>query len=169
MAYTQVNPVLGFPKINATSTAPWQGGQSSQLPPLGTIIQGVDPTYGMGEFIFLKGVASTAVGSWVAYFPDDWSTVLLVADQKAPVAVAMSANVALQYGWYQISGKAVGLALASYADNALVYTTATPGSVDDTVIAGERVKNAIGASTIVGAGLAEFEINRPFVDDGSTS
>jgi len=169
MAYTQVNPVLGFPKINATSTAPWQGGQSSQLPPLGTIIQGVDPTYGMGEFIFLKGVASTAVGSWVLINPDDFSTTLLVADMIGAVGVSMSANVALQYGWYQISGKALGLALASFADNGLVYSTATPGSVDDTAIATERVKNALGASTIVGAGLAEFEINRPFVDNGTAA
>lgn len=167
MAYTQVNPILGFPKINATSTAPWQGGQSSQLPPLGTIIQGVDPTYGMGEFIFLKGLAATAVGTWVTFNNDDYSTTLLAANAIGPVAVAMSANVALQYGWYQIQGKAIGLCLAGFLDNANVYATATAGSVDDAVVAGDRVKNAVGASAIgVPSGsFAEFEINRPFMDD----
>lgn len=172
MAYTILDPVLGYPKIAATSTAPWVGGQaSSSIPPLGTIIRAVDPTYGMGEFIFLKGVASTAVGSWVLINPDDYTTNLLAADMKGAVAVAMSANVLNQFGWYQIGGKAIGLCLAGYLDNALVYTTATPGSVDDAVIATERVKNAIGASAIgVPSGsFAEFEINRPFVDDGSAA
>jgi hypothetical protein len=160
MAFTILTPVLGYPKIAATSTAPWPA-----TPPLGTIVQAVDPTYGTGEFIFLKGLAATAIGSWVTYNLDDWSTTLLAANAIGPVAIAMSANLASQYGWYQISGKAQGLALASFADNGNVYSTATAGSVDDAVVAGDRVKNAIGASTIVGAGLAEFEIARPWVDD----
>jgi hypothetical protein len=37
----------------------------------------------------------------------------LAANDIGPTAVAMSANVASQYGWYQIGGKAVGKALAS--------------------------------------------------------
>jgi hypothetical protein len=164
MAYTIADTFLGYPKINATSTAPWTGGGST-LPPLGTIVRAVDSTLGAGEFIFLKGVASTAIGSWVTYNEDDFSTTLLAANAIGPVAIAMAANVASQYGWYQIQGKASGLALASFADNANVYATATAGSVDDAVVAGDRVKGAVGASTIVGAGLAEFEIARPFMDD----
>lgn len=166
MAYSVADTFLGFPKIAATSTAPWIGGGTlNTTPPLGTIIRAYDPTYGMGEFIFLKGLAATAIGTWVTYNTDDFSTTLLAANAIGPVAIAMSANVASQYGWYQIQGKAQGLALASFADNANVYATATAGSVDDAVVAGDRVKNAVGASTIVGAGLAEFEINRPWMDD----
>jgi hypothetical protein len=166
MAYTIADTFLGYPKIAATSTAPWTGGGTA-LPPLGTIIRAVDPTYGVGEFIFLKGLAATAVGSWVTYNDDDWSTTLLAANAIGPVAVAMSANVAGQYGWYHISGKAIGLVLTGFLDNANVYATATAGSVDDAVVAGDRVKNAVGASAIgtPSAGLAEFEINRPFMDD----
>jgi len=164
MAYTIVDQALGLPKIASTSLTPWPA-----VAALGTIVRAVDPTYGMGEFIYLKGVASTLVGSWALINSDDWSTTLLIADMKGAVGIAMSANVASQYGWYQISGKALGLALASYADNALVYATATPGQVDDAVVAGDRVKNAIGASVIVGAGIAEFEINRPFVDDAAAA
>jgi len=165
MAYTMVNPILGFPKINATSTAPWQGGQSSQLPPLGTIVQAVDPTYGMGEFIFLKGLAATAVGTWVTYNTDDYSTTLLAANAIGPVAVSMSANVALQYGWYQISGKAIGLTNGAMVDDSNVYATAAAGTVDDGVVAGDRVKNAKTASTIGSATTGEFEIMRPWMDD----
>ena len=135
--------------------------------PVGTIVTATDPTYGAGEFIYLKGVASTGVGSWVTYNLDDGSTALLAANAIGPVAVAMGASIASTWGWYQISGKAVGKALASFADNANVYATATAGSVDDAVVSGDRVKNAKGASAVgtPSAGLAEFEIARPFADD----
>lgn len=147
---------------------------TTQKLPLGTIVRAEDTAstaYGAGEFIYLKGVASTAIGSWVTYNADDYSTALLAANAIGPVAVAMSANVADQYGWYQISGKAVGKALASYADNALVYATATAGSIDDAVVAGDRVKLAKGASAVdtPSTGLAEFEIQRPFMDDATAA
>jgi hypothetical protein len=163
MAYVFMDSQLGQPPIaatNATQTniAPWK---------LGDICKAVDPVYGTGEFIYLKGVASTAVGSWVTYNSDDFSTALLAANAIGPVAVAMSANVANQFGWYQIQGKAIGLTLSGFVDNANVYATGTAGSVDDAVVAGDRVKNAVGASAIgVPSGsFAEFEIARPWMDD----
>jgi len=155
---------LGHQPIASSSTV--------QNHPLGTIVQAYDPVYGGGEFIYLKGVADTVVGSWVNYWHDDGSTALLATSVTAPVAVAMSANVADQYGWYQINGKAVGKAGAGYADNALVWVmAATPGSVDDTDVAGDRVHNAQGASAVgtPSTGLAEFEINRPYTNDETVS
>ena len=136
--------------------------------PLGTIVRAYDPTYGAGEFVYLLGVLNTAIGSWVTYNADDGSTALLAANAIGPVAVAMSANGASQYGWYQISGKAIGLCLAGFVDNANVYATATAGSIDDAVVAGDRVKVAKGASAIgtPSGSFAEFEISRPFMDDG---
>jgi hypothetical protein len=103
----------------------------------------------------------------VTFNTDDNTTALLAANAIGPVAVAMSANVASQYGWYQIYGKAIGLCLAGFLDDANVYATATAGSVDDAVVAGDRVKNAKGASAIgVPSGsFAEFEIQYPFMDD----
>jgi hypothetical protein len=149
-------------KLDETST--------TQNFPLGKIIQAYDKdttAYGAGEFIYLKGVASTVVGSWVHYNADDYSTSLLAANDIGSVAIAMSDCVASNYGWYQIKGKAVGKALTGFLDNANVYSTATAGSVDDAVVAGDRVKNAKGASAVgtPSSGLAEFEIDRPFVDD----
>lgn len=163
MAYTITEDTIGYQAIAVTDTV--------QNHKLGTIVRAEDPTYGAGEFIYLKGVASTVVGSWVTYSLDDGSTALLAANAIDPVAVAMSANVANQYGWYQISGKAIGKALTGFLDNANVYATATAGSVDDAVVAGDRVKLAKGASAVdtPSAGLAEFEIARPFMDDGLAS
>ena len=164
MSFAPTNPIIGLQPIVEVS--------SVQQHPLGMIIQAVDETYGAAEFVYLKGVASTARGSWVTYNMDDGTTALLAANAIGPVAVAMSANAAATtFGWYQISGKAVGLALAAYADNGLVYATATAGSIDDAVVAGDRVKLAKGASAIdtPSAGFAEFEIHRPFMDDATAA
>lgn len=163
MAYTIADNMLLGQSISDTST--------TQRHELGLIIKAKDPVYGVGEFIYLKGLATTAVGTWVTFNQDDNSTTLLAANAIGPVAVAMSACVASNFGWYQISGKAIGKVLAGYLDNALVYATATAGSVDDAVVAGDRVKNALGASAIgtPSAGLAEFEIQRPFMDDATAA
>lgn len=159
MAFRTLNPLAGTQPIATTDTV--------QNHPLGLIVEAIDPVYGSGEFIYLKGLAATAVGTWVTYNSDDFSSTLLAANAIGPVAIAMSACVASNYGWYQIQGKALGLCLAGFLDNANVYATATAGSVDDAVVAGDRVKNAVGASAIgVPSGsFAEFEIARPFMDD----
>lgn len=163
-AWALVSTVVGAQPIDEVST--------TQRHPLGRIVQAQHQTYGSGEFIYLKGVASTAVGSWVTYNLDDMTTTLLAANAIGPVAVAMSANTAAtSFGWYQISGKAVGKALSGYLDNGLVYATSTAGSIDDAVVAGDRVKLAVGASAVdtPSTGLAEFEIARPFMDDATAA
>ena len=159
MAYTVQENRLGQTAIDTVDDAAKVA--------LGSIVRAADPVYGNGEFIYLKGLAGTARGTWVTYNNDDFSTTLLAANAIGPVAVAMAAVVANKYGWYQISGKAVGKALVGFVDNANVYATATAGSVDDAVVAGDRLKNCVGASAVdtPSAGLAEFEINRPFMDD----
>ena len=160
MAYEITDPVAGTQQIATTST--------TQRHPLGTIVEAKDATRGSGVFIYLLGLASTAVGEWVTYHPDDYSTALLPAGGTGMVAVSMSINLASSYGWYQIEGKASGLAATGFVDNALVYSTATAGTVDDAVVAGDRVKLALGASAVAD-GLADFEIARPYVDDGASS
>ena len=134
--------------------------------PLGTRRRAVHATYGEGEFVYLKGVASTVVGSAVQIQQDDWSTALLTSSLKGDVGFAMSINVASQYGWYQIYGKAIAKVLSGFVDNADVYATATAGSVDDAVVDGYMVHKARGASAIdtPSTGLAELEIAYPYVD-----
>lgn len=162
MPYTVIETTLGVQRIALDETT------ANQAVGLGTIVQATDFDLGTGEFIYLKGLAATVLGSWVTYNSSDNTTTLLAANAIGPVAVAMSACVANEFGWYQISGKAVGLALTGFVDNANVYATATAGSVDDAVVVGDRVKLAKGASAVgtPAAGLAFFEIQRPFMDDG---
>ncbi len=158
MAYVIENTRIGVQPIGVTSTV--------KNHPLGDIVTAYDPIYGAGEFIYLPGVTGTVVGSVVLYSPDDFATTLLAANDIGSVAVAMSINVGSQWGWYQIQGKAVVKA-GTVADNGNVYATATAGTVDDAVVAGDRVKNAKFASAdgTPSAGLAECEISRPFMDD----
>jgi len=135
---------------------------------LGTRAKGFSPTEGVAEFIYLLGVASTLMGSWVTYLPDNWGTKLLTADDIGPVAVAMSANVASQYGWYMIYGK-VDAKAKDVADNGKVYIDTTPGTCDDALVNGDHVHNATWASAddtgAASVGWAEVEIAYPFVDD----
>ena len=158
MAYNITTPLAGFQGIAITDT--------TQNHALGTIVTAVDPTYGAGEFIYLKGVASTVVGSLVDYDSYLATTALAPATGGVgQVAVAMSANVASQYGWYQIAGIAAVKAPNAMTVGADVYMlAATPGSVDDAQVNGEQILNA-KVSTTTGtpsSGLALIQINRPF-------
>lgn len=102
MAYT-ITTTAGAQPIADTDT--------TQRHPLGFLVRGTDPDYGNGEFIYLLGVANTVVGSLVKYNASTGQTALTTVtngkNKGVPVAVAMSANVASQYGWYQIKGNAV--------------------------------------------------------------
>jgi len=119
------------------------------------------------EFIYLQGVASCVAGSWVS-FDEAHVTTLLAANAKGRVAVAQAAvDATTEYGWFQIYGKATGKVLASFADNGLIFSTATAGSVDDAAVAGDLIVGAIGRSAIdtPSTGMAYAELNYPFATD----
>lgn len=154
MAYIVTTPQLGFQPIATSST--------TQQHAIGTRVKAVDPTYGEGEFIYLKGLASTAIGELVAYDEYANTTKRAVAGDRGPMAVAMSANVASQYGWYQISGAAV-IKAGTVVAAGPVYLTAIAGTVDDAVVAtdkvdGARFKTADGTPS---AGFAIAMLDRP--------
>lgn len=158
MAFKITDPLVGAQPIAYSDT--------TQNHLLGTIVRAEDPTYGAGEFIYLKGVASTVVGSMVDFDPYLATTALSPATGGVgPVAVAMSANVASQYGWYQIAGVAAVKAPNAMTAGADVFSlAATPGSIDDAQVNGEQIVNA-KVSTTTGTpstGLALIVINRPF-------
>lgn len=145
--------------------------ETSALHSLGSVFRATDSAstaYGTGQFIYLKGVASTVVGSACLFAPDDYTTTLLVPNDIGFVAFAMSINIlATTYGWYQVTGKGVAKVAAAFADNANCYSTITAGVIDDAIVAGDRIKNCKGASAIdtPSTGLAEIEMWWPFVDD----
>lgn len=141
-------------EIEATST--------TKQHPIGTRVTCRDvgsTARGEGEFIYLVGVASTAVGDAVVYDESTGLTTRTVAASKGPFAISMSANVADQYGWYQIYG--VGVAtVGTVLDNGAVYTTATDGTLDDAQVDSQQVLGAFFRSAS-DTGLATIGLNYP--------
>lgn len=144
---------------------------TTQNAPIGQEVQALDAAstgYGVGTFVYAKGVASTAVGSFVT-IADNHTTALAVADGVGQVALAMSASVANEYGWYHIVGQGAGKVLSGFAaTGGDAYLTATAGSLDDADVAGDLVANAVPVSAIdtPSTGLAEFQLSRPSVANG---
>lgn len=159
MAYLiQSQDAVGFQNIADTST--------TQNHPLGTIVRAYDTTYGYGEFIYLKGVASTAVGSVVTYDVPGFNTTLCAVGGNIarPVAVAMSANVASQYGWYQVSGVAVvaktcTVSLAAGAAVGVLTTGLIAGTGSGKEVQGAVV--AAVASATAGRTTVQVMLQRP--------
>lgn len=157
MAYAQ-HTLVGAQPIADTST--------TQNHNLGQIVTGSDPTFGLAEFIYLKGVASTAVGSVVTYDTGTYATTLSAVGGNIPrpIAIAMSANVASQFGWYQISGIAVvkkqcTVSLAAGAAVGVLSTGLIAGTGSAKEILG-AVVHAV-ASAAAGRTTVQVVINRP--------
>lgn len=159
MAFSHCNPIAGLLPIASTDSGvvqPGNGSTATPTPPLapGMVVMAQDPTFGMGEFILLAGVASTAVGDLVTYNTVSFTTTRcpVTANLGQPVAVAMSANVAsTTWGWYQIGGVAVvnkstGLGLANNVAVA-INSTAKVG----TVASGKQVLGVRTANSTVSA------------------
>jgi hypothetical protein len=122
------------------------------------VIQGADPTFGVGEFILLAGVASTAIGDLVTYNTVSFTTTRcpVTANLGQPVAVAMSANAAATtWGWYQIGGVAVvnkstGLGLANNVAVAINSTAKVGTNASGKQLLGARTANStVSATTTV--------------------
>jgi hypothetical protein len=161
MAYAITTPYIGAPVFTDTDT--------TKKVPLGTMARGFDSTYGEGEFIYLLGVGSTEVGSVVIYNTTTWQTALVTAangkNKGLPVAVAMAANLASNYGWYQVSGNAVvkktGVAVSPGVP---VFISATSGRIKVLASAGQQILGASSANlaTIVTTtSTVVVSINRP--------
>jgi hypothetical protein len=141
MAYGFSDPRIGAQPIANTSTV--------QQHPLGTVLKAYDPSIGEGEFIYLLGVVGTAIGLLAKYNATTWQTAIVTATavQNVPIGVAMSANVASQYGWYQISGNAVVKKTAvAVSPQVPVFISATAGRVKVIASAGLQVIGARSAN-----------------------
>jgi hypothetical protein len=118
------------------------------------------------EYIYLKGIGSTLVGSWVTY--DELGiTALLVAEGKGPVAVSLAHTVANTYGWYQISGLASALIAADSAADTNIGRETADGYAGDGRAAGDFILRCIQRGSTAGgaAALADVQIKYPLVND----
>lgn len=155
MAFGNSDDKILAQQFNQTST--------TQNVPLGTIRRGVDPVLGEGEFIYLLGVANTIVGSAVVWDATTFQTALapVGSNKPRPIAFAMSANVAAQYGWYQISGQAVaaktsGLAIASNAAVGILTAGLVAASAS-----GKEVQGALTMAKATVPKVITLNLDRP--------
>ncbi len=118
----------------------------------------------MGEFILLKGVASTAVGSLVIYNTTNYTTTLcpVTANLGSPVAISMTANTSSSnWSWYQIEGVAIvaksAVGLASNVAIGVSSTGKVGASTSGKQILGARTAN----STVSATTTVQLILNRP--------
>ena len=134
---------------NLAGAQPIADTSTTQKHALGTVCDGTDPTYGGAEFIYLLGVASTVTGSLVTYSASTWQTALspTTGNTGQPCAVAMSANVASQYGWYQKRGLAViKKTPVAVTPQVAIFLSATAGRIKVAASAGLQVLGARSAN-----------------------
>jgi hypothetical protein len=178
MAYTFDDYKAGLLQIANIDTGITTANGTAAIPTppnvLGSVIRAFDPTYGEGEFIMLVGVASTVVGSLVTYNTTTYQTALSpnTANLAQPVAVAMSANTAGTFGWYQIEGLAV-VKKTAVAVNAgvAVYQSATTGRIMPTAASGKQLLGARSANLATVASSVStviVSINRPHMQGATT-
>lgn len=145
MAFLIVEPSkAAFQQISDTSTTKNHN--------LGTMVEAYDSTYGYGRFIYLQGVASTVIGSVVTYDSNSsglptWTTTLApsTAGLAKPLAVAMSANVANQYGWYMVQGTTIVATNGTFAAAGVGYLAGS-GQVTSTQANGKQLVNFVSLS-----------------------
>lgn len=129
-------------------------------------------------YVYLSGVTSCVVGSWITYYITSGAasvTALFAADAIGLIAIAMGIVENAKFGWFHIAGNNL-MALATSGGDAAagahVYFQAT-GIVDDQVSAGNMVYGAVFSiqeGELAGnpAGFAGVSIQYPFVTNEST-
>lgn len=165
MTWRIISPTPGLQKLT--------DGSSTQNHPVGKIIMATDDaTSGQGtaEFIYLLSPA-TIIGSLVTYnATTGQATLTAAATDKftgVPVAVAMRANTAGQYGWFQISGLAVIKKTAvAVTPKVNLFMSATAGRVKVLRSGGmllEGAKSANLATISAGVSTITALLNRPHI------
>jgi hypothetical protein len=134
----------------------------------GTIVKFRDIDLGLGEFIYMKGVANTVAGDAVSWVSGTYQTTRAAVTQSVPdaIAFATAATVADTWGWYQISGqclanKTVTVSLAAGIGVSISTTALVIHSSSLEELQGAWVSLVSSASTAVNGTKVQLGIMRP--------
>lgn len=117
------------------------------------------------EYIYLTGVGSTVVGSWVT-FDELGITTLLVANAEGPVSVALAiTDSTSEFGWYQIFGSAEAKIAANCAANVGIGRETSNGVAGDGRSAGDEIVGAISRESTSSAAVATVQLYYPLVNN----
>lgn len=163
MAYFPIDGFVGSVPVGNVDTI--------QKHPLGLQLDAADPVNGGGRFVYLKGVASTVVGSLVTWdaaaSAPAFQTALAgtTANAGQQLAVATAALVANTYGWYQIAGVAIVASAAGVTAGSKVWSagtgTVSVSAVTGTGINGMRTLTAVGTPA---AGQCLVQLDHPSLE-----
>lgn len=139
--------------------------------PLGLRMGGTDAAGNYAEYIYLAGVASLTVGDWVRYanstanaVTQGYGTARVNNDAVAgAVAVAMSAALATQFGWFQIYGLAVANITAGAVDSLQLSLSATAGRVTGAITTTKVIFGATGVGTASAGNVGTAFITYPYM------
>lgn len=177
MTFTFASNILGCPDVTVVTTiAPGTANLPSGVlePQLGQIVTAWDPTYGYGEFIYLKIPASTAITANLLY---QWTAGYAVAalpvlatskntgHQVAVAPVTVASNTSIQYGWFQIQGQNLVLKTAvTVSPDSVVYASGTAGRIKVLTSAGGQItgmRTANAATVTSTTSTVLCYLNRP--------
>ncbi len=131
--------------------------------PVGLRVQGFDSTGNIAEYIYLKGVTSTIVGSVVTY-DQAGATLLIAANAVGLVAVATGITVGSTWGWYGICGVFLTDVVANSAAAGALGRETTDGKVGDGFAAGDQIFGALmGNVATTAAAVVLCQYMYPFV------
>jgi hypothetical protein len=129
--------------------------------PIMVEVEGYDPVYGQGTFIFLKGVASLAAGDVVTY-DSAGQSIRALTTSRGPIAVAMAAVPATSWGWFMRKGTV----LVNSGANATVASAAAQcsaaGTIDDTTTAGQFI-DGMTTRAVNSGGFTLCSMSNPYM------
>lgn len=149
---------------------PLYGSEAAQTAELGVEEEGVDPTYGVGRFVYAKFTGSTAVkaGDWVVIDrASKTATLLSTSSAVGRVGIAMgphALDVATPtYGWVMVDGIHDGANVATgVAAHGLLGATSTAGRAGASAT-GERIDKAFERLITSAGNVGTVEINDPLI------
>lgn len=160
VSYLLTDGNVGAPPINVS-------GDTTQRIELGQIVVGKDPTYGFGEFEYVKFTGTVAAGDLVVV--DRFAKTAVQSPAAAAsakglhIGIAMAAQVANQYGYVMVRGvhDAANVATGTAAGS-LLSGSATAGR-GSTAVANYNIDVAT-VKTLAASNLATVEMYWPAVN-----
>lgn len=135
--------------------------------PLLMRVRGTDVLGNDAEYIYLKGVASTIVGTVVTYDNAGLTTLIGVASVGL-VAVSLGiVDAVTKFGWYGIVGTFPTDVVANTLINARLGRETTDGKVGDGPAAGDTITGAVSRAATTVAAVVNCQYFYPSVNSKS--
>ena len=117
------------------------------------------------EYVYLRGVAGTMVGSWIIY-NHLGDTALIAVGLNGPIAIAMAPIIADRWGWYCIQALRIDARIApnTPVNASIIGRQGADGDAGSGMAAGDEIFNVMcRAATGATAAVVPCQINYSFV------